>query len=114
MAETKETMTAENQTADPPSVSPGRVFLRGFLGRLLCGVFGFLPMVLLFPDLLGDKLPGFLCSIGLYLAVCVAGGVNDMKAGQVAKLPLLGRRQSVGFPIALVLLFLLLFLRSRR
>lgn len=74
-------MNTEPSTTTPLPASAANCFLRGFLLRLLYGLFGLPILALITPNLYGEKLHILVGVIAFYLFVCIAGGAQDVAAG---------------------------------
>lgn len=108
-------MKPEGETTHSSLAKQGRILLVGFGVRLLYGVLGIIPVLLLRPDVLSDRPQVVFYSICFYLAVCVAGGLVDASTGRVARLqPLnLHRRSNILSLVFYLLVLLLLWLQRK-
>lgn len=72
--------TEENLPAPLTKAAPN-AFWRGVLLRLLYGTPGLPVLALVAPSFFGEERRKLVMALGLYLAICVAGGAHDAGAG---------------------------------
>jgi len=103
-------MSIDAPTPERSPISAGNAFVRGFLIRLLHGTVGILIVLLLRPDLLGEKRHILLGSIVFYLLVCIAGGAYDAATRKTRRVRLFQNQKPrvVSFWLLAVVLIVLL------
>lgn len=84
----------------------------GFVTRLLYGFLGFLLVVLVRPDFLGQNLHQLVMTVAIYLVVCLGGGASDAFVGREPRRPSLpkGTTRDILVLVLLVLILISLWL----
>jgi len=93
------------------ALSIGKTVAWGFLTRLLYGYLGFLLVLLIRPDFLGQDLHMLAIPVAIYLGVCLLGGATDAYLGEGPKEPSLPKGTTKDVLVLVLLVLILMALR---